>query len=177
MAVRDPIREGLAAGWKVTDAAALERDLDLETDVVVIGSGAGGGVTAESLSAAGLDVVIVEEGPLASSTDFRMREREAYPQLYQDSSARQTSDKSITILQGRCVGGGTTVNWTSSFRTPARTLAHWKDAVGLKRTGAQDLEPWFAPLRRGVWRPTRTTTSCAAAARSSGTRTAPSRAT
>jgi len=146
MAVRDPIREGLAAGWKVTDAAALERDLDLETDVVVIGSGAGGGVTAESLSAAGFDVVIVEEGPLASSTDFRMREREAYPQLYQDSSARQTLDKSITILQGRCVGGGTTVNWTSSFRTPARTLAHWKDAVGLKRTGAQDLEPWFARM-------------------------------
>ena len=90
MAVRDPIREGLAAGWKVTDAVTLENVLDLETDVVVIGSGAGGGVSAEALAAAGLDVVIVEEGPLASSTDFRMREREAYPQLYQESSARQT---------------------------------------------------------------------------------------
>jgi choline dehydrogenase-like flavoprotein len=146
VAVRDPIREGLASGWKVTDAATLERDLDLETDVVVIGSGAGGGVTAESLAAAGLDVVIVEEGPLASSSDFHMREREAYPQLYQESSARQTVDKSITILQGRCVGGGTTVNWTSSFRTPARTLAHWKDAMELKRTGAHDLDPWFARM-------------------------------
>ena len=29
----------------------------------------------------------------------------------------------ITILQGRCVGGSTTVNWTASFRTPRRTLA------------------------------------------------------
>jgi choline dehydrogenase-like flavoprotein len=124
----------------------LERDLDLESDVVVIGSGAGGGVSAESLAAAGLDVVIVEEGPLASSSDFRMREREAYPQLYQDSSARQTTDKSITILQGRCVGGGTTVNWTSSFRTPARTLAYWKETAGLKRTGPHDLDPWFARM-------------------------------
>ncbi|HUQ28208.1 MAG TPA: GMC family oxidoreductase [Usitatibacter sp.] len=140
---RDPIREGIAAGWKVVDAAALDQDLDMEADVVVIGSGAGGGTTAEALCAAGLDVVIVEEGPLATSTDFHMREREAYPQLYQDSSARQTADKSITILQGRCVGGGTTVNWTSTFRTPARTLAHWKD-LGLKRTGAQDIDPWFA---------------------------------
>ena len=144
--VRDPIREGIASGWKVIDAATLEGDLDLEADVVVIGSGAGGGVTAETLALAGFDVVILEEGPLASSTDFHMREREAYPQLYQDSSARQTADKSITILQGRCVGGGTTVNWTSSFRTPARTLAHWKDAVGLKRTGAQDLAPWFSRM-------------------------------
>jgi choline dehydrogenase-like flavoprotein len=141
---RDPIREGLASGWKVTDAATLDRDLELDTDVVVIGSGAGGGVTADALTAAGLDVVIVEEGPLASSTDFRMREREAYPQLYQESSARQTADKSITILQGRCVGGGTTVNWTSSFRTPPRTLAHWKDAFGWKRTA--ELDPWFTRM-------------------------------
>ena len=146
MAVRDPIREGLAAGWKVYDAATLGEDLDLQCDVAIVGSGAGGGVTAEALAQAGLDVVILEEGPLASSTDFHMREREAYPQLYQESSARQTADKSITILQGRCVGGGTTVNWTSSFRTPARTLNHWRDAHGLKRTAAADLEPWFARM-------------------------------
>ena len=146
MAARDPIREGLAAGWKVFDAAALVEDLDLQCDVAIVGSGAGGGVTAEALTQAGFDVVILEEGPLVSSTDFHMREREAYPQLYQESSARQTADKSITILQGRCVGGGTTVNWTSSFRTPARTLNHWRDAHGLKRTAAADLEPWFARM-------------------------------
>ncbi len=138
------IREFLLR-WR-DSRAALDRDRDLETDVVVIGSGAGGGVTADALSAAGLDVILVEEGPLLSSSDFRMREREAYPLLYQESSARQTADKSITILQGRCVGGGTTVNWTSSFRTPARTLAYWKDALGLKGSGAQDLDPWFARM-------------------------------
>jgi choline dehydrogenase-like flavoprotein len=92
MAVRDPIREGLAAGWKVFDAAALDQDLELQCDVAIVGSGAGGGVTAEALTQAGFDVVILEEGPLASSTDFHMREREAYPQLYQESSARQTAD-------------------------------------------------------------------------------------
>jgi choline dehydrogenase-like flavoprotein len=144
--IRDPIRDGIAGGWKAIDAAALERDLDLETDVAIIGSGAGGGVTAEILSAAGLRVAIVEEGPLASSSDFRMREREAYPQLYQESAARQTRDRSIKILQGRCVGGSTTVNWTSSFRTPRRTLAHWRDAHGLRQTDEADLAPWFARM-------------------------------
>lgn len=144
--IADPIREGIAAGWKVIDAAALERDLVLEADVVVAGSGAGGGVTAEILAQAGLAVIVLEEGPLRSSSDFHMREREAYPQLYQESAGRQTRDKAITILQGRAVGGSTTVNWTSSFRTPSRTLAHWRSAHGLARCAEADLAPWFERL-------------------------------
>jgi len=139
---RDPIREGLAR-WKTVDAAALERDVDLECDVVVIGTGAGGGITADALAQAGLNVVLLEEGPLAGSSEFRMLEREAYPLLYQEGAARQTLDKSITILQGRCVGGSTTVNWTSSFRTPKRTLAHWRDVQGLASMGEAQLGPWF----------------------------------
>jgi choline dehydrogenase-like flavoprotein len=141
--IRDPIKDGLASGWKAIDAAVLERDIELEADVVIVGSGAGGGVTAEILAQAGLRVAIVEEGPLASSSDFQMRERMAYSQLYQESAGRQTLDRSITILQGRCVGGSTTVNWTSSFRTPARTLAYWKDVVGLQSMGEAEMAPWF----------------------------------
>jgi len=38
------------------------------------------------------------------------------------AASRKTADKAIGILQGRCVGGSTTVNWTSSFRTPSLTL-------------------------------------------------------
>jgi len=144
--IADPIREGLASGWKVIDAAGLDREVTLEADVVIAGSGAGGGVTAEILAQAGLSVAIVEEGPLRGSDDFRMREREAYPQLYQESAGRQTRDKAITILQGRCVGGSTTVNWTSSFRTPPRTLAHWQSAHGLASCSEAGLAPWFARM-------------------------------
>jgi choline dehydrogenase-like flavoprotein len=144
--IRDPIREGLARGWKTLDAARLERDRELEFDVVVIGSGAGGGVSAEILAGAGLNVALVEEGPLSSSSDFRMREREAYPGLYQESAGRQTLDKAITILQGRCVGGSTTVNWTSSFRTPEATLRHWREVHGLGQASAAALDPWFGRM-------------------------------
>ena len=146
MSVADPIREGLARGWNVIDAATLSADRAVECDVVVIGSGAGGGVTAEILAQAGLKVAIVEEGPLAGSSEFRMREREAYPRLYQESAGRQTLDKAITILQGRCVGGGTTVNWTSSFRTPPRVLAHWSQGLGLASMSEQAMAPWFARM-------------------------------
>ena len=144
--IPDPIRAGLASGWKTIDAATLTRDTELEADVVVVGSGAGGGVTAEILAQAGLRVAIVEEGPFAGSTEFRMREREAYENLYQENAGRQTSDHAITILQGRCVGGSTTVNWTASFRTPRRTLAYWKDSLGLATMDEASLAPWFARM-------------------------------
>ncbi|MBI4756664.1 MAG: GMC family oxidoreductase [Betaproteobacteria bacterium] len=150
--IRDPVREGLAAGWRVIDASTLERAQDFEADVVIVGTGAGGGVSAEILAAAGLRVVLVEEGPLRSSSDFRMREAEAYPELYQESAARKTLDKAINILQGRCVGGSTTVNWTSSFRTPPATLAFWRARFGLADYTEEALAPWFRSMeeRLGV---------------------------
>ncbi len=144
----DPIEQGLARGWKVVNASALERDLLLEADVAIVGTGAGGGVTAEILSAAGLSTVLLEEGPLKSTRDFHMRESEAYPQLYQESAARKTLDDAISILQGRCVGGSTTVNWTSSFRTPPSTLAYWQREFGLGELAGDRLSPWFEVMER-----------------------------
>jgi len=142
----DPFRAGIAGGWTVVDASALERDLVLEADVAIVGTGAGGGTAAEILAQAGLRVILVEEGPLRTSRDFRMLEAEAYPDLYQESAARRTRDKAITIMQGRCVGGGTTVNWTSSFRTPGATLAYWARVYGLDGFSADALAPYFARM-------------------------------
>jgi choline dehydrogenase-like flavoprotein len=141
--IPDPILAGLASGWKVIDASALTDNRTIEVDVVIIGSGAGGGVTAETLALAGLTVAVVEEGALKSSKDFKMREADAYPTLYQESAARKTKDKAINILQGRTVGGSTTVNWTSSFRTPNGTLDYWKQNFGLNDYSSEALAPWF----------------------------------
>ena len=144
--IPDPFLAGLASGWKVIDASALTDDVTLDADVAIVGSGAGGGTAAEILAGAGLAVVVLEEGPLRTSGDFRMLEAEAYPELYQESAARKTRDKAINILQGRCVGGGTTVNWTSSFRTPPATLEFWQREFGLAGFAVEDLAPWFARM-------------------------------
>ena len=146
--IPDPIEAGLARGWRVIDAARLEQDRTLEADVVIVGSGAGGGISAEILARSGLSVIVVEEGPLKSSRDFKMREADAYPDLYQESAARKTSDKAINILQGRAVGGSTTVNWTSSFRTPDATLAWWRRHYALAQATPEALAPWFAMAER-----------------------------
>lgn len=155
--IKDPIQSGLAAGWKVIDASTLTDNREFEADVVIIGTGAGGGVTAEILALAGLTVVMIEEGALKSSRDFKMREAQAYPALYQESAARKTQDKAINILQGRTVGGSTTVNWTSSFRTPTGTLDYWQKTFGLKDYTSEALAPWFLMMEQrlnvSVWTP------------------------
>ncbi|MDP3813987.1 NAD(P)-binding protein, partial [Pseudomonas sp.] len=84
MPVPDLFQEGLASGWKTYNGSRLEQDLVLEADVAIVGSGAGGGTTAEVLSAAGFKVLLIEEGPLKTSKDFKMQEPEAYGSLYQE---------------------------------------------------------------------------------------------
>jgi len=146
--IPDPIQIGIDTGWHVIDAATLNTNLTLEADVVIVGTGAGGGVTAEILALAGLKVILVEEGALKSSRDFKMREAQAYPALYQESAARKTKDKAINILQGRTVGGSTTVNWTSSFRTPPGTLHFWQEHYGLKDYSPEAMAPWFEMMEQ-----------------------------
>ncbi len=151
----DPIETGLARGWKVYGPEQAPPPATLDCDVAIVGTGAGAGITAELLTAAGLDVVLIEEGPLRSSRHFNQLEAEAYPTLYQESASRKTADKAISILQGRCVGGSTTVNWTSSFRTPSVTLAHWRERFALPQYTDEALSPWFLQAERrlsiGPW--------------------------
>lgn len=129
--------------WRHIDGETLSADQVFEADVIIIGSGAGGGISAETLIDAGLSVLIIEEGPLRTAKDFKMREATAYADLYQETAARKTADKGISILQGRAVGGSTTVNWTSSFRTPTETLKFWAQEFSLKSCSEKDLAPHF----------------------------------
>ena len=172
MPVPDPFRQGLERGWITYDASRLEHDLFLEADIAVIGSGAGGATSAQVLSAAGFKVLLIEEGPLKTSSDFHLLESEAYASLYQEGLGRMSKDGAITILQGRAVGGTTLVNWTSSFRTPPQTLAHWASVHGVIGLARMNCAPgsnawnrsWASAL--GPCRRMPTTMCCAGAANS-----------
>jgi choline dehydrogenase-like flavoprotein len=139
----------------VIDASRLDHDLTLEADVAIVGTGAGGATAAAILARAGQSVVMLEEGGYYTRADFRMREAEAYPSLYQELGARKTKDNAISILQGRCVGGTTVVNWTSSFRIPEQTLAVWREQFGLSGYTETELAPWYEQtaqaLNIGPW--------------------------
>lgn len=124
-------------------------------DVLVIGSGAGGAVLAAGLVEAGLDVVMLEAGGYHTRRDFTLNEGDAFVKLYQQQGARATDDVSIAILQGKGVGGSTTVNWTTCFRTPPRVLEHWARVHGIEGLGEAELAPHFdaveARLNISTW--------------------------
>lgn len=134
------------ASANVTDGAA-SGDLDLHADVCVIGTGAGGAVTASVLAEAGFDVLMLEEGGYYTSVDFTARERDA-AKLYQEGLGRTTADAAIAIMQGRAVGGTTVVNWTTSFRTPEDVVAHWKTKHAVGGFAYADLVPHYEAIER-----------------------------
>ncbi|MDJ0366308.1 GMC family oxidoreductase [Hymenobacter sp. H14-R3] len=100
-------------------------DTTYHCDVLVIGSGAGGGVVAAELAQAGHDVLVLEAGPYCHGPDFTQREADMLGRLYDGRGALSTRDGGVSILAGACLGGGTTVNWAGAFRTPDYVLDEW----------------------------------------------------
>ncbi len=96
----------------------------LTCDVVIVGSGAGGGTAAAVLAEAGLDVIVLERGNYYDDRDFGAGELDALLNLYAPGPPA-TSEGQITLVAGTCLGGGTVVNWSTSLRTPDEVRAEW----------------------------------------------------
>ncbi|HEY4607487.1 MAG TPA: GMC family oxidoreductase, partial [Acidimicrobiia bacterium] len=105
-------------------------DTTLETDVVVVGSGAGGGTVAGVLSAAGISVIVLERGGYRNESDFSHLEADAYETLYLDGALGSSADGSTLMLAGATLGGGTVVNYTTSFPTPVEIREEWDRVAG-----------------------------------------------
>jgi choline dehydrogenase-like flavoprotein len=134
-----------AIAGSIRDGRA-EPSLAMECDYCIVGSGAGGSMAASVLAETGARVVVIEEGGHFTRRDFNMQEAWAYPALYQEGGNRATDDLSIVILQGRTVGGGTSVNWGSSFRVPERTLELWARKHGVVGLDGAALAPHYAAV-------------------------------
>ena len=104
--------------------------IEWEADVAIVGSGAGGGVIAARVAQAGHSVLVLEAGPDRLGARTPSLEAEAWRDLMLDRGTTGPVDQSITILAGSTVGGGTTVNWTTSFAPPDELRARWQDEFG-----------------------------------------------
>lgn len=116
---------------KTISTKSIERDTALEADVIVIGSGAGGGVVAAELAAAGQRVIILEKGSYRNEADFDGGEWKAMRDLYEKRGILTTDDVGIVTLAGSTLGGGTTINWTTSLTTPPHVLEEWDRELGV----------------------------------------------
>ncbi len=115
-------------------------DTTLDADVIVIGSGAGGGVVAAELAQAGKAVIVLEKGGYFNEADFTGREAGMMPKVYLKQGLLSTKDLSMTILAGSCLGGGTVVNWSTSLRIPDGIAGEWERQFGLSGMTNGDLQ-------------------------------------
>ncbi|MCO4770242.1 MAG: GMC family oxidoreductase [Deltaproteobacteria bacterium] len=132
----------------IVSAATFTSPTELDCDVCIVGSGAGGSVLAAGLVEQGLDVVMLEAGSHYTRKDFKGNQPWAFDNMYQERGARATEDLAITVLQGRSVGGSTTINWSTCYRTPDRIFAHWADVHGVKDVSPSMMAPHFDAVER-----------------------------
>src|SRR3954466_9066229 len=116
-----------------------DSDMDIDCDVVVVGSGAGGGAAAGVLSEAGLDVVVLEAGDYVPETELDGSEFQGYASLYLNGGAMASQDGGTGLLAGSTLGGGTTVNYTTAYRTPEPVRQEWA-AAGATGVDGPDYE-------------------------------------
>lgn len=117
----------------------IERDTRLDCDVAIVGSGAGGAVVAAELSAAGQDVIVIEKGGHYEPADFDQLEVPSLRRMYLDGALSATSDQGTVVLAGSCLGGGTVINYTTSFAPPDAVRAEWARVSGLDLFTSADL--------------------------------------
>ncbi len=115
---------------KTIPTVEVVRDTGFSCDVVVVGSGAGGGTAAGVLASAGLSVVVLEAGDYRNEADFTHLEADAYRDMYLDGALKSTADGGIHVLSGATLGGGTVINYTTSFPTPDRVRREWDEVAG-----------------------------------------------
>lgn len=95
---------------------------NVKYDAIVIGSGAGGGVVAHELAAAGKSVLVIEKSVYYHETEFELCEAKAFEKLFEKGTIFPSTDGSIGIMAGNVFGGSTTVNWSASLKVYIKNL-------------------------------------------------------
>lgn len=132
------------------DLSAGPAPPSVTADVVVVGSGAAGATAAWVLAEAGFDVLVLEEGGDRTGDELTQRDAEMYDQLYMGRGGRFTEDLSVTILQGRALGGGTVINTSDVVSIPDAVYDHWVRRFGLEDFSARRMHPYAERTRRDL---------------------------
>jgi len=136
---------------KVIQGFEISNGFKEEADVVVVGSGAGGGCSAAELAEGGLDVVVLEEGGYYTSRDFNQDPATMTGRLYREAGASIIMGKpNIIFSEGRCVGGSTVINGGMCWRTPEKILKKWQWEFGLRDFTPEKMEPYFEKVEERI---------------------------
>ncbi len=124
---------------------------ELSFEIMVVGSGPGGAITAALLAEAGRNVLLIEEGDylsLASCTPFS---RDEMVQKYRNGGQTVAlGANKISYVEGRCVGGGSEINSGLYHRTPLEVLETWRKEFQVDGAGEKEMREHFEECERDV---------------------------
>jgi hypothetical protein len=145
----DALRTGVEAARIV---AGTDR-LVLETDVVVVGSGAGGSFVAAELAArTDQRILILEKGEFLEPDEFLQRERLMMPRIFDTEFSVlelfgvEVPTVSTAIVTGKLVGGSATINHALAFEPPRPVIRDWREQLGAD-LDYDDLAPHLEAIR------------------------------
>ena len=143
----------IASGDAIVKGRDLARGFDVECDVVIVGSGAGGAVVATLLAEAGRRVIVLEEGPHYRPADYqRFTPSQSIRRLFREAGMvtafgiGQTPIISITL--GRAVGGSSLLTGGVCFRVPSEVHHRWVADLGLDDLSERALEESYEDVER-----------------------------
>ncbi|KAI4167893.1 MAG: hypothetical protein LQ343_006852 [Gyalolechia ehrenbergii] len=99
----------------------------IDTDIVIIGSGCGGGVCAKNLAEAGHCVLVADRAYHFPAKHLPMTSTDAGIHLFHNGGIDTSDDNSVAFVAGQAWGGGGTVNWSASLQTQASVRQEWAD--------------------------------------------------
>ncbi|MCO4743160.1 MAG: GMC family oxidoreductase [Proteobacteria bacterium] len=108
------------------DGSTVTGALEASAQVVVVGSGPAGSAFALALAEAGVDVLVLEEGPHIQASEYHPDSFGGMRQLYRGMGATVTRSRApLPVVQGRAVGGTSVINGAISWRLPEDVWKRW----------------------------------------------------
>ncbi|MGD0588703.1 MAG: GMC family oxidoreductase N-terminal domain-containing protein [Thermoplasmata archaeon] len=125
-----------------------EPNSEFETDVCVIGSGAGGGVIAARVAEAGYRVTVLEAGEWFPDLAYPRSERDAHDRLFFGRGIVTTADTSVAFLAGEAVGGSTAINWMTCLPPRPEARAEWAEVGGMTDVATPEFDKILGEVSR-----------------------------
>jgi choline dehydrogenase-like flavoprotein len=129
----------------------LEPQNELSFEIVVVGSGPGGAITAALLAEAGRKVLLIEEGDYLSLASCAPFSRDEMVQKYRNGGQTVAlGANKISYVEGRCVGGGSEINSGLYHRTPPEVLETWRKEFQVDGAEENEMRAHFEACERDV---------------------------